>query len=134
MIRACLEQRSIPVYGDGTNRRDWMYVEDHCDAIVQILRRGAPGETYCLGGMNEWANIDIARQLCKLADGAFPQRQPHEGLIGYVADRPGHDWRYAIRSDKARRELGWAPRESFATGLEKTFQWYVERFQSRRSE
>ena len=127
VIRACLTRQAIPIYGDGTHRRDWLYVDDHCEALETIVRTGHIGETYCLGGGCECANIDIARNICALADASFPDRDKHEALIKFVSDRPGHDWRYAIASDKARIELGWTPRHNLALGLDKTFRWYAQR-------
>jgi dTDP-glucose 4,6-dehydratase len=127
VISACLEERSIPVYGDGSNIRDWLYVEDHCQGIDTVLRHGRVGETYNIGGNNEWSNIDIARLICRLMDEACPTPEPHERLIRFVTDRPGHDWRYAINIAKIRSELGWEPAESFQSGIEKTVRWYVAR-------
>ncbi|MDQ5910335.1 MAG: NAD-dependent epimerase/dehydratase family protein [Pseudomonadota bacterium] len=127
VIRSCLLQKSIPVYGDGTNIRDWLYVEDHCRGIDAVIRRGQPGETYNIGGCNEWANLDIARLICQLLDERRPEHAPHERLITFVTDRPGHDWRYAIAADKMERELGWRPLETFETGIAKTVDWYLQR-------
>ena len=127
VIRACLQGRPIPVYGDGSNIRDWLYVEDHCRGVDRVLRNGRVGEIYNLGGGNEWANIHIARNLCQIMDELQPAGAPHERLISFVRDRPGHDWRYAIDFSKAAQELGWRPRESFLGGLEKTCRWYLQR-------
>lgn len=127
VIRSCLRQKPIPVYGDGSNIRDWLYVEDHCRGIDAVIRRGRPGETYNIGGGNEWANIGIARLICQLLDERRPKHAPHEQLITFVTDRPGHDWRYAIDAGKMDRELGWRPRETFNTGIAKTVDWYLER-------
>ncbi len=126
VIRCCVEGRPIPVYGDGSNIRDWLYVDDHCHGIETVLRRGRAGETYNIGGINEWANRDIARLICSLMDEFRPQGAPHEKLISYVADRPGHDWRYAIDAGKMTAELGWRPAETFETGIRKTVAWYLE--------
>ena len=125
VIRACLHQQPIPVYGDGSNIRDWLYVEDHCRGIHTVLTRGQLGETYNIGGDNEWANIHIVRHICRLFDARFPARAPHEGLIGFVTDRPGHDWRYAINASKIRRELAWRPHEDFVSGIARTVDWYL---------
>ncbi|PWV57731.1 dTDP-glucose 4,6-dehydratase, partial [Plasticicumulans acidivorans] len=102
VIRSCLEGRPIPVYGDGSNIRDWLYVEDHCRGIERVIREGRLGETYNIGGCNEWKNIDIVRLICRLLDERRPQSAPHERLISFVTDRPGHDWRYAIDARKMR--------------------------------
>mgnify|MGYP001106402312 FL=1 len=126
VIRSCLHQQPIPVYGDGSNIRDWLYVEDHCRGIHTVLSRGAVGETYNIGGDNEWANIDIVRHICRLFDERFPDRAPHERLIGFVTDRPGHDWRYAIDADKIRQDLDWRPQENFESGIRRTVDWYLQ--------
>ncbi len=127
VIRSCLLQQPIPVYGDGSNIRDWLYVEDHCRGIDAVIRGGRPGETYNIGGCNEWANLDIAKLICTLLDEHRPQRAPHERLITFVTDRPGHDWRYAIDADKMAKALDWQPRETFNSGIAKTVDWYLER-------
>ncbi|MDG4561113.1 MAG: dTDP-glucose 4,6-dehydratase [Candidatus Competibacter sp.] len=127
VIRSCLLQRPIPVYGDGSNIRDWLYVEDHCRGIDAVIRRGKLGETYNIGGDNEWANINIAKLICALLDQRRPAHAPHERLISFVADRPGHDWRYAIDPRKMSEALSWRPAETFNTGIAKTVDWYLER-------
>ena len=127
VIRSCLLQRPIPVYGDGSNIRDWLYVEDHCRGIDAVIRRGKLGETYNIGGDNEWANINIAKLICVLLDQRRPEHAPHERLITFVADRPGHDWRYAIDPRKMSEALSWRPAETFNTGIAKTVDWYLER-------
>ena len=127
VIRSCLLQKPIPVYGDGSNIRDWLYVEDHCRGIDTVIRRGQLGETYNIGGCNEWANINITRLICQLLDERRPEHAPYERLITFVTDRPGHDWRYAIAADKMERELGWKPQETFQTGIAKTVDWYLQR-------
>ena len=127
VIRSCLLQRPIPVYGDGSNIRDWLYVEDHCRGIDAAIRRGKLGETYNIGGDNEWANINIAKLICVLLDQRRPEHAPHERLITFVADRPGHDWRYAIDPRKMSEALSWRPAETFNTGIAKTVDWYLER-------
>lgn len=128
VIRSCLRQQPIPVYGDGSNIRDWLYVEDHCRGIEAVIRRGRLGETYNIGGCNEWANLNIVKQICALLDQRRPEHAPHERLISFVTDRPGHDWRYAIDASKMKRELGWRPLETFETGIAKTVDWYLERY------
>jgi dTDP-glucose 4,6-dehydratase len=125
VIRSCQEGKAIPVYGDGSNIRDWLYVEDHCSGIDAVIRKGELGETYNIGGINEWANIDICRLICSLMDGYHPESAPHEQLISFVEDRPGHDWRYAIDCRKINQKLGWVPIETFDSGITKTFDWYI---------
>lgn len=125
VIRACLEGRSIPVYGDGSNIRDWLYVEDHCRGIDAVLRRGRVGATYNIGGENEWSNLDIAKLICHHMDARYPSRAPHSDLITFVNDRQGHDWRYAVDTSRISSELGWFPCESFETGLARTLDWYA---------
>jgi dTDP-glucose 4,6-dehydratase len=127
VIRSCVLQKPIPVYGDGSNIRDWLYVEDHCRGIETVIRRGQLGETYNIGGCNEWANINITRLICQLLDVRRPEHAPHERLITFVTDRPGHDWRYAIDASKMDRALGWQPLETFETGIAKTVDWYLDR-------
>ncbi len=136
-----LHNKHLPVYGDGMQIRDWLYVEDHARGIELVLKKGAVGENYNIGGHNEWANIDIVKLICQLmeeafsADASLAQKYPDakavqagdaESLITYVADRPGHDRRYAIDAAKSRRVLGYAPQESFETGIRKTLQWYLK--------
>jgi len=140
MLVNALEGKRLPVYGRGENVRDWLYVEDHCRAIAAILERGRVGETYNVGGRNEWRNIDIVRHLCALLDrrfveepgmhGRFPNCPAARGervdtLIQFVTDRPGHDWRYAIDASKIERELEFKPQESFETGIAKTVDWFL---------
>lgn len=129
VIRSCLQGKPIPVYGDGSNIRDWLYVEDHCRGIDAVLRHGDLGETYNIGGRNEWANIAIAKLICGLMDEREPQQQSHEALITFVTDRPGHDWRYAIDDGKMQARLNWSPRETFESGIRKTVDWYLRRYQ-----
>jgi dTDP-glucose 4,6-dehydratase len=126
MIHNAIQGKPLPVYGDGQNVRDWLYVEDHCAAIFTVLERGTVGETYNVGGLNEQKNLDVVKILCATLDELHPQGAPHAGLITYVKDRPGHDRRYAIDCDKLQSKLGWAPKESFLTGIRKTVQWYLE--------
>ncbi|MBS1221067.1 MAG: dTDP-glucose 4,6-dehydratase [Proteobacteria bacterium] len=127
VIRSCLRQQPIPVYGDGSNIRDWLYVEDHCRGIEAVIHQGRLGETYNIGGCNEWANINIVKKICALLDERRPEHAPHERLISFVTDRPGHDWRYAIDAGKMDEELGWRPLETFETGIAKTVDWYLQR-------
>ena len=127
MILNALDGKPLPVYGDGQQIRDWLFVEDHAAAIWLTLQKGRPGETYNVGGLNERANLDVVKTLCALLDQKSPRTggASYSSQIAYVADRPGHDRRYAIDCAKLQRELGWAPRESFATGIEKTVDWYL---------
>lgn len=126
MIINGFEAKPLPVYGNGANVRDWLYVDDHADALVLVAEQGRPGETYAIGGHNEMANIDVVRSICALLDELRPDAAgPHERLISYVTDRPGHDARYAIDAGKIGRELGWAPKQSFASGLRRTVEWYL---------
>jgi dTDP-glucose 4,6-dehydratase len=127
MIRKVLRGESLPVYGDGTNVRDWLYVEDHCRGLTLALLKGKTGETYCIGGRCEMQNIQVVHELIKnVQTHQTPdERKAAEEIITYVKDRPGHDRRYAINCDKIGNELGWAPRENFASGLAKTVAWYV---------
>ncbi len=127
IIRNCVNGSPIPVYGDGSNIRDWLYVEDHCSGIDTVIRRGYLGEVYNIGGINEWANIDIVRCICSLLDEFHTsQHTPHASLISFVTDRPGHDWRYAIDASRMRQQLGWQPAETFETGIRKTVEWYLD--------
>jgi dTDP-glucose 4,6-dehydratase len=126
VILNALDSRALPVYGDGQQVRDWLHVEDHCRAIALVLERGRPGETYNVGGINELANLGVVRRVCSLLDAKAPREAgPHEALIEFVTDRPGHDRRYAIDCSRIQRELGWHPLESFETGLAKTVDWYL---------
>jgi dTDP-glucose 4,6-dehydratase len=128
MILNLLEGRPLPVYGDGLQRRDWLFVDDHCRALELALRRGAVGETYAIGGESEMPNLAIVHLICDSLDRLVPRRdgQSYRANITHVTDRPGHDRRYAMTIDKIRRELGWSPRETLATGLEKTVRWYLD--------
>jgi dTDP-glucose 4,6-dehydratase len=127
MILNALEGKNLPVYGDGMQIRDWLYVEDHAAAIWLVLQKGRVGETYNIGGLNEKPNIEIVKTICALLDQKSPRAdgKSYVTQITYVADRPGHDRRYAIDCTKLQRELGWAPRENFTTGIEKTVDWYL---------
>ena len=128
MILKALEHDPLPVYGDGLNVRDWLYVEDHCRAVDTIVRHGQPGRTYNVGGCNEWTNIDIVRLLCDTLEEFRPSglQGGYRSLITFVKDRPGHDKRYAIDASRIRDELAWQPRETFETGLRKTIRWYLD--------
>jgi dTDP-glucose 4,6-dehydratase len=127
MITNALAGKSLPVYGDGQQVRDWLYVGDHCSAIRVVLEKGVIGETYNVGGRNEQANLDTVHLLCSLLDELRPNSPhvPHKNLIRFVTDRPGHDRRYAINASKIEKELGWRPAETFATGLRRTVEWYL---------
>jgi dTDP-glucose 4,6-dehydratase len=125
-ILNALDRRPLPVYGDGSNIRDWLFVEDHARALATILMRGRPGHTYNVGGRNERANIDVVRQICAWVDRLRPGAGSAHKLISFVADRPGHDRRYAIDATKLETELGWQARETFETGIEKTVRWYLD--------
>lgn len=127
IILNALQGRTIPVYGNGANVRDWLHVEDHARALALVLDRGKPGETYAIGGNNERSNLDLVHDLCAVLDELAPDspHRPHANLIDFVADRPGHDHRYAIDASKIRRELGWEPRHSLASGLRETVGWYL---------
>jgi dTDP-glucose 4,6-dehydratase len=116
----------LPVYGDGQQVRDWLYVEDHCAAIVAVLTGGRRGETYNIGGNAERANLDIVGTICRLLDERIPAAAPHARLVIHVADRPGHDRRYAIDAAKIERELGWRPATSFERGIAETVEWFLE--------
>jgi dTDP-glucose 4,6-dehydratase len=126
IINALLEE-PLPVYGEGENVRDWLYVGDHCRALLQVLERGTPGETYCIGGRSEMRNLDVVHLVCDLVDelAAGAGIRPRRELIRFVADRPGHDLRYAIDCSHVARAIGWEPRESFASGLRRTVEWYL---------
>jgi dTDP-glucose 4,6-dehydratase len=127
VILKALRGESIPIYGDGSNIRDWLYVQDHAEALLRTLMRGQVGETYAIGAGNEQSNLDLVRKICQMMDelNPSPKVRRHEDLITFVEDRPGHDFRYSIDSGKARRDLGWTPREDAASGLRKTVEWYL---------
>ncbi|PDV87008.1 dTDP-glucose 4,6-dehydratase [Rhizobium sp. H4] len=126
MILNALEGKPLPVYGNGANVRDWLYVEDHARALFTIASRGRPGEKYNVGGRNERRNIDVVHRICAILDGVYSDKAPHARLITNVTDRPGHDARYAIDATKLESELGWKAQETFETGIEKTVHWYLE--------
>src|SRR3990167_3494985 len=125
IIRACMKQEKIPVYGNGKNIRDWLYVKDHCEAIMKILKMGKLGESYNVGGHNEIENVELAGIICDLLNKLRPQDTYYRDLIHFITDRKGHDFRYAIDRSKIQRELHWSPRESFKTGIEKTIAFYL---------
>lgn len=128
MINNAVTGKSLPIYGNGDNIRDWLYVDDHVEALQLVLERGHVGESYNIGGFNEHTNVDVVETLCDILDELLPgsMHLPHKNLIEFVTDRPGHDQRYAIDASKIQRELNWQPRETFATGLRKTVQWYLD--------
>ena len=125
-ILNALAGRPLPVYGRGANVRDWLYVDDHVDALLTVLERGTVGETYAVGGHNERRNLDVVHTICDIVDDIAPGAAPRRALVRFVTDRPGHDMRYAIDASKIERELGWRPRETFESGLRRTVQWYVD--------
>jgi dTDP-glucose 4,6-dehydratase len=128
-ILNALQGRPIPVYGSGNQIRDWLYVEDHARALMQVITKGSVGETYNIGGHNEKQNIEVVKEICRLLDELSPcivkGLNKHEELITFVKDRPGHDVRYAIDASKIQRELGWVPEETFTSGLRKTVKWFL---------
>jgi len=130
IISNALTGLPLPIYGDGMNVRDWLYVEDHCSAVATVLEKGRPGEVYNIGGWNEMPNLEIVKTICRLLDQKSPDtarnaKGHHENLISFVTDRPGHDRRYAINAHKIFNELGWKPAESFSSGIAKTVDWYL---------
>jgi len=128
MITNCIDEKPLPIYGEGLNIRDWLFVEDHYDAIYSVLRNGTIGETYNIGGNNEISNIDIVNTICSILDELKPRSggKSYNNLITFVTDRPGHDFRYAIDATKINNKLGWSPKETFASGIRKTIQWYLD--------
>jgi len=127
MIINCMDWKKLPIYGDGQNIRDWLYVEDHCRAIELVFKKGKLGHTYNIGGNNEIKNLDIVNIICELMNELKPSKNGnYKNLITFVKDRPGHDYRYAIDSTKIQNELGWKPIETFTTGIRKTIKWYLE--------
>jgi len=128
LILNALRGETLPVYGDGRQIRDWLYVEDHCRAVMRVLEAGTVGEVYNVGGHNERTNLEVVKTICSLLDRFVPYSPhvPHRSLITFVEDRPGHDRRYAIDAGKIERELGWTPEETFESGMEKTVRWYLE--------
>ena len=124
ILNAC-EGKSLPIYGDGSNIRDWLHVEDHCSGILSVLQQGRVGETYCIGGASEKTNMEVIDTLCGILDRCHPSGAPHNQLKTFVTDRPGHDHRYAIDFSKIKNELGWQPSYSFEEGMEQTVEWYL---------
>lgn len=127
-IQNALTGKPLPIYGDGSQIRDWLYVKDHCNAIRRVLESGTPGKTYNIGGWNEKTNLEVVKNICSILDYLKPKKEPSEAYseqITYVQDRPGHDKRYAINARKLEKELGWRPEETFESGLYKTVQWYL---------
>jgi dTDP-glucose 4,6-dehydratase len=124
VIRSCFNEKPIPIYGNGSNIRDWLYVEDHCSGIMAVILRGKVGESYNIGGNNEWENLALATYICKEMDKLYPEKAPHTSLMQFVTDRAGHDFRYAIDTTKIKNELGWQPKETLETGIIKTIQHY----------
>jgi dTDP-glucose 4,6-dehydratase len=126
MILNALEGKPLPIYGNGKNVRDWLFVEDHCRALEEVLGHGRPGETYNIGGGCELTNLDVVESICRTIDALCPHlHRPCSTLITHVADRPGHDWRYALDTTKIREELGWRPSVDFETGMKMTVEWYI---------
>jgi dTDP-glucose 4,6-dehydratase len=125
MILNAIEGKPLPVYGNGSNVRDWLYVEDHAKALHLILEKGRPGETYNVGGRNERSNLEVVKAICRVLDEVNPDGGPHDRYITYVADRPGHDHRYAIDASKLEGEVGWQAEETFVSGISKTVRWYL---------
>lgn len=134
IIKACLLEQPIPIYGTGGNVRDWIYVEDHCQGVATILKHGQLGEVYHLGGQYEISNLQMAKQICHFMDELYPKSQPHADLIQFVSDRPGHDWRYAIDITKTQQALGWLPRTPFEMGIRKTIAFYCKEYATIPSE
>ena len=128
IIHNAMSEKPLPIYGDGQQVRDWLYVEDHCSAIRAVLEKGVPGQTYNIGGKNEYTNLAIVQTICSKLDKIKPRehQKSYQDLITFVKDRPGHDRRYAINNSKIEREIGWVPKESFESGLQKTIDWYLD--------
>jgi dTDP-glucose 4,6-dehydratase len=129
IITNALKNKNLPIYGDGKNIRDWLYVEDHCEAIIKILEKGKPGETYNIGGSCEKNNIEVVSEICKILDSIKPKQDgsSYKEQIEFVKDRPGHDFRYSLDASKIKKDFNWKPKESFSSGLEKTVQWYLDK-------
>ena len=129
IITNALENKNLPIYGDGKNIRDWLYVEDHCEAIIKILENGKPGETYNIGGSCEKNNLEVVSEICKILDSIKPKQDgsSYKEQIEFVKDRPGHDFRYSLDASKIKKDFNWKPKESFSSGLEKTVQWYLDK-------
>ena len=128
IIKNCIDEKPLPIYGKGMNIRDWLFVEDHCDAIYSVLLDGKVGETYNIGGNNELQNIEIVKHICSIMDEVKPRKngQSYDNLISFVPDRAGHDFRYSINTSKIKKELSWKPKESFKSGIRKTIKWYLD--------
>jgi dTDP-glucose 4,6-dehydratase len=126
IINKALAGESLPVYGEGTNIRDWLYVKDHVCALRCVLEKGKPGQTYNIGGNNERSNLDVVNSICEILDELRPAKHPYRDLISFVDDRPGHDLRYAINNSKINLDLGWSAKENFGDGLRKTINWYID--------
>ena len=126
VILKALQGKNIPVYGKGDNVRDWLYVDDHARALLKVIQKGVPGETYNIGGHNEKQNIEVVKTICKTLDELVPGDTKYSEQISFVTDRPGHDFRYAIDASKIEMELGWTPKETFDSGIKKTIQWYLK--------
>ena len=127
VIQKALKNEQIPLYGDGSNIRDWLFVEDHVDAILLVISKGILGQTYCIGGFGEKSNIEVIEMICEILEGLIPSKKvPYKNLITKVKDRPGHDLRYSINSSKIQSELGWVPKYTFESALKKTISWYLE--------
>jgi dTDP-glucose 4,6-dehydratase len=128
MINNALKGKPLPIYGDGKNVRDWLYVEDHCEAIWRVIKHGSAGETYNIGGGNQPTNLELVSSICRILDKIVPGSpyKPYETLIRFVQDRPGHDRRYAMDITKIGRELGWEPKEWLESGLQRTVKWYLD--------
>ena len=129
IITNALENKNLPIYGDGKNIRDWLYVEDHCEAIIKILEDGKPGETYNIGGNCEKNNLEVVSEICKILDSIKPKEDgsSYKEQIEFVKDRPGHDFRYSLDTSKIKKDFNWKPKESFSSGLEKTVQWHLDK-------
>jgi dTDP-glucose 4,6-dehydratase len=125
-ILRAIEGKEIPIYGDGQQIRDWLYVNDHCDALNKVLNNGLPGDVYNIGGLNQITNLELAENICEILDEVHPSKQSYKSQIAFTKDRPGHDRRYAIDCNKIKKELGWMPSESFSSGIRKTINWYLE--------
>ena len=128
MISNAIDGKKLPIYGDGKNIRDWLYVDDHCSAIIKILEKGRVGETYNIGGNSEKNNNEIVSEICKILDAFSPKedKTSYSSQIEYIKDRAGHDFRYSLDISKIKKELGWVPEETFSAGLEKTVKWYLD--------
>ena len=129
MINYCLKGKKLPIYGDGSNIRDWLYVKDHCDALYVVLKSGRKGDTYNIGGKNEIKNIEVVTQICSILDDLYPKKNggSYSDQISFVDDRLGHDYRYGINISKIENELGWSPKENFDSGIKKTIEWYIQK-------